>query len=197
MSNKKLHSPSRPPTRDRKVPERLRRNRKAAETPPSSTEAEPPTKRSGRYAGRQCAPSPTEMACEQTYEVGYGKPPKHTRFKKGQSGNNKGRPPGSMNFRTLLEKGLSERIAVSRGGKTQQMRLIEAILAQLTRKSASGDLAAMRYLIETTIKTGAFNEPEQVDVPDQKLSSEEKAHIDELMSWLRDHQTHSSKKGDK
>jgi len=36
------------------------------------------------------------------YEVGYGQPPHHTRFKKGQSGNPRGRPCGSNNLKTLL-----------------------------------------------------------------------------------------------
>ena len=34
---------------------------------------------------------------ETDYEVGYGKPPKSSRFKKGKSGNPKGRPKGAKN----------------------------------------------------------------------------------------------------
>ena len=39
---------------------------------------------------------------DDDYAVGYKKPPLHTRFKKGQSGNPRGRPKGSKNFSTLL-----------------------------------------------------------------------------------------------
>ena len=42
------------------------------------------------------------------YEVGYGKPPRHSRFVKGQSGNPRGRPAGAKNFTTLLEEALNE-----------------------------------------------------------------------------------------
>lgn len=40
---------------------------------------------------------PAVLPCAKDYEVGYGKPPVHTRFKKGVSGNPKGRPKGSKN----------------------------------------------------------------------------------------------------
>jgi len=40
---------------------------------------------------------------ERDYEVGYRKPPGHTRFTKGRSGNPRGRSPGAKNLKTLLE----------------------------------------------------------------------------------------------
>ena len=43
---------------------------------------------------------------ESDYEVGYGKPPRHSRFVKGRSGNPRGRPPGTKNLKTLLSEAL-------------------------------------------------------------------------------------------
>jgi hypothetical protein len=45
---------------------------------------------------------------KRDYQVGYGKPPKDTRFKKGQSGNPRGRAPGAKNLKTLLIDTLNE-----------------------------------------------------------------------------------------
>ena len=42
------------------------------------------------------------------YDVGYGKPPRHTRFQKGQSGNPRGRSCRSKNLKTLLSEALNE-----------------------------------------------------------------------------------------
>ena len=37
------------------------------------------------------------------YEVGYGKPPKDSQFKKGESGNKRGRPKGVKNLKTEVD----------------------------------------------------------------------------------------------
>ena len=47
------------------------------------------------------------------YEVGYGKPPRHSQFVKGQSGNPRGRPAGAKNLKTLLNKALNELVIVT------------------------------------------------------------------------------------
>ena len=60
---------------------------------------------------------------EADYEVGYGKPPRHTRFKTGQSGNLRGRPNGSHNLSTLLSEALNEPVVVAENGGRRSMHL--------------------------------------------------------------------------
>jgi len=75
----------------------------------------------------------------EEYKVGYGRPPETTRFKPGQSGNAKGRPKGSKNFGTALDKELGVRIPINENGQRKKVTKREAIAKQLVNKAASGD----------------------------------------------------------
>jgi Family of unknown function (DUF5681) len=81
------------------------------------------------------------------YSVGKGKPPLHTRFQKGRSGNPRGRCKGSKNVATLLAQVLNERVTVTENGKRRTITKREAILKQLANKAASGDYRAMKLVI--------------------------------------------------
>jgi hypothetical protein len=84
---------------------------------------------------------------ERDYEVGYGKPPQHTRFVKGQSGNPRGRPPGGKNMKTLLSKALNELVVVAENGGRRKVSKREAIITQLVNRSAKADFKAIQILL--------------------------------------------------
>lgn len=60
------------------------------------------------------------------YEVGRGKPPVHTRFQAGASGNPKGRPKGMRNASTVILEAMRQKIAVNEGGRRRQITKLQA-----------------------------------------------------------------------
>ena len=84
---------------------------------------------------------------ERPYEVGYGKPPEATRFQRGQSGNPKGRPKGSINIATALERELNQRVTIKENGVARTITKFEAALKQLVNKAASGETKAIHFLV--------------------------------------------------
>lgn len=82
-----------------------------------------------------------------SYEVGYGKPPKATQFRKGESGNPRGRPKGQRNLATELHLALNETVVVTEHGKRKRLTKRTVICRQLANRSAAGDLAALRLLL--------------------------------------------------
>ena len=80
-----------------------------------------------------------ESRPEDNYEVGYGKPPKHSRFKKGQSGNPSGRPRRSANLATHFEAALNEKVAIVENRRRRKITKGEAIAKQLINRAVQGD----------------------------------------------------------
>jgi hypothetical protein len=96
---------------------------------------------------------------ERDYEVGYGKPPRHSRFKRGQSGNPRGRAPGAKNLRTLLSEALNERVIVTENGGRRKVTKREAIIKQLVNQSATADWRAIKILLDLIREIEGQSEP--------------------------------------
>ena len=109
---------------------------------------------------------------ERSYDVGYGKPPKRTQFKRGQSANPKGRPKGSRNFGTDVLSILRSPVKVNKGGRARKISTQSAALLVLRDKALRGDLKAANHLLELASRYNAGQESPAVcelDADDQAI----------------------------
>lgn len=90
---------------------------------------------------------------DDDYEVGYGKPPKHTRFKPGRSGNPRGRPKKSKNVDALLERELDEVVTLQEGGQPIRITKREAIIKQFVNLAIKGNAKPLQMMIAHLDKT--------------------------------------------
>lgn len=97
--------------------------------------------------------------------IGYGQPPHETRFRKGTSGNPKGRPRGSLNMATVLLRTLREPVVVTVNGRKKTITKLEAAMTQIANKAASGDLGALKLLtaLVQSSEDRVANTPQQDD----------------------------------
>jgi len=103
------------------------------------------------------------------YDVGYGKPPKDTRFSKGISGNPRGRPRGKGNLATDVARALQEKVTINESGVRKTVTKREAVAKQLVNKSASGDIVAIRLLTALTSSIEAVTETGKAQLSDEDL----------------------------
>ena len=94
---------------------------------------------------------------ESGYKVGPGRPPLHTRFKKGQSGNPGGRQAKSLP--ALLADALNETVVVTIDGRCCKITKHDAIVTQMVDRSASADLRATKMLIDLMKRRRAQGRP--------------------------------------
>src|SRR5579864_8994330 len=80
-------------------------------------------------------------------KVGYGRPPETTRFKKGHSGNPKGRPKGSRNLASDLAAELEEKITIREDGKARRVSKQRGWIKSLMAKALQGNVRASIALL--------------------------------------------------
>ena len=119
---------------------------------------------------------------KREYANNYRKPPLHTRFKKGQSGNPRGRPKKTLPG--LLLATLNEPVFVTIDGKRRKITKREVIVTQMVNNAAGADLRATKMLIDMLQqvegKVGAVALPGAL-----RLSPAEREVVDQFIARLR------------
>src|SRR5262245_34288569 len=94
--------------------------------------------------------------------VGYGRPPKATRFKPGLSGNPKGRPKGSRNVHSELMELLLDKVAVTDGDRRRYVTRLTAVFLTQWHRAVKGDERATQALISFAKTLGVFEKSEEI-----------------------------------
>ena len=93
---------------------------------------------------------------DSRYNIGFAKPPEHSRFRKGCSGNARGRPRGTLNLATILERVLQAKVTIDENGVCRTVTKLELAIEKLVDLAVKGDLAALR-LLTTLVASSAEN----------------------------------------
>ena len=93
---------------------------------------------------------------KQNYVVGYKKPPQHTQFKKGQSGNPRGKVEGRKNYRTEFLEELGEKVTVSENGRPRKLSKQTLVIKRLVADAVNGDARARENLLRLIGQIDAF-----------------------------------------
>jgi hypothetical protein len=130
--------------------------------------------------------SPDEPKANDDKEpVGYKRPPKAHQFRKGRSGNPRGRRKGSKNFETLVREALAKRIQIRSDGKLMTVSVGEAQLMRTLRDAIGGSRRAADQGLRMMERYGLYEDNEDAEADLSLLEDNELRELDRLMYKCR------------
>lgn len=119
--------------------------------------------------------NPFPKAAEDQERIGYKQPPKHSQFRKGQSGNPAGRPKGSLNKSTIralvAAQWLEGTIKIVEGGRERRVPRLVALLKKQGELALKGDLRVIKDVIDLVVRLAV--EEATVQTSDETTTEDE------------------------
>ena len=99
-------------------------------------------------------PNPNEP--KPTYEVGYGKPPRANQFRKGRTGNPRGKRQGEENMISAFKRHVLKRVRIKDGDQIQTITLAEAVILKNYNAALQKNPFAMGNMFRLAEASGEF-----------------------------------------
>jgi uncharacterized protein DUF5681 len=112
--------------------------------------------------------------------VGYGRPPVHTRFRKGQSGNPKGRRKGQRNIHTVVDEVLRQRITIREGDRVRSLSKLDGVVVTMVNSALKGDAKALTTFITTLRALGMTGEPPAV-IKHESFTADDQSILEDFL----------------
>jgi uncharacterized protein DUF5681 len=169
------------------VPSRPSREPSKIDVPVNAAATSPPPRQRARPEPVVEAQQPADQPLlkqASDYVVGYGRPPAHTRFKPGKSGNPRGRPKGPKGLNTLVREVMTAKVPVRTGTGEKKMHRVEAVLHKAFELALKGNPRAQSQIL--SLYASAVPERVVADSasPVEELSATDHAILEEFKASL-------------
>jgi hypothetical protein len=123
------------------------------------------------------------------YAVGYGRPPQQHQFKRGQSGNPRGRPKGVRSEDDILAKLLNKKIPIQERSRVRHVSVLEAVYFRVAQNALKGDLKAATFLMN---RKAAVAQGRSGETPE--MNEDDRAVLDSFVAQIINSQTNGGSK---
>jgi hypothetical protein len=123
-----------------------------------------------------------KTSSDSSYNVGYGKPPRSNQFRKGQTGNPRGKRKGEENVISAFRRHVLKRVKIRDGDKLRTITLAEAVILKNYNAALQKDAFAMGNIFRLAEESGEFvdqTDSKQVGMP---IAVPEKVTMEEFMA---------------
>jgi Family of unknown function (DUF5681) len=114
--------------------------------------------------------------------VGYRRPPTQSRFRKGRSGNPRGRQKGVRNFPADIKRALETPVTINDKGKAKRVSTQKALILRLRERALNGNPRALDSLLALA---GTHNSADGDQAVGGPTAAEDQAILDAFAESVR------------
>ena len=142
----------------------------------------------GEIISDQKSPEEQSDAPNEPDAVGYCRPPRHSQFKKGQSGNPSGRKTGCRNLIPELLKVYTERVVIKKAGRRCSVPAIVAVAQVQCQRALNADPRAAEAMFKNAKELGLLEQACESSSPDNAAAKgiEEQFPAEDIARLTRD-----------
>jgi hypothetical protein len=123
-----------------------------------------------------------KTSSDNSYNVGYGKPPKANRFRKGRTGNPRGKRKGEENIISAFKRHVLKRVKIRDGERLRTISVAEAVILKNLNAALQKDPFAMGNIFRLAEESGEFVDRTDAKQVGRPFAVPEKVTMEEFLA---------------